>query len=137
MSYFKIINNNVVIDVSNICFKTQKKPHVLLNCSISECEYIPSYNGEVLFYSDWTAIPKYPFKAEYARIEEIEKEEYLQLVDQLKADKKIEYIDKEQLEEIEIITPIEEEQQIEVLDTIAMKRKILELEELVQKLLNK
>jgi hypothetical protein len=138
MMFYKIIQNNQVIDVNNQTFKAQKYPHILVPSNDFYCEYIMSSDGSQLYFTNWTAESKYPISsAVYTDAIIIDEAEYLQLLDQLKINEKIQYVEKEQLEEIEVITPIEQEQQVEVLDTIAMKKKILELEELVQKLLNK
>jgi hypothetical protein len=95
-------------------------------------------DGSEVYFTDWTAESRYPIDyAVYVEAIIIDEEEYLQLLEQLEINKKIEYVEKEKLEDVEIITPIEPEQQVEVLDTLAMKRKILELEELVKQLLNK
>lgn len=137
MMFYKIIQNNQVVDVNNQTFKAQKYPHILVPSNDFYCEYIMSSDGSQLYFTNWTAEPKYPIdSAVYTDAIIIDEEEYLQLLDQLKTNEKVQYIEKEE-EEIEIITPIEEDQQIEVLDVIAMKRKILELEELVKQLLNK
>lgn len=137
MMFYKIIQNNQVIDVNNQTFKAQKYPHILVPSNDFYCEYIMSSDGSQLYFTSWTVESKYPIdSAIYTDAIIIDEEEYLQLLDQLKTNEKIQYIEKEE-EEIEIITPIEEDQQIEVLDVIAMKRKILELEELVKQLLNK
>lgn len=137
MMFYKIIQNNQVIDVNNQTFKAQKYPHILVPSNDFYCEYIMSSDGSQLYFTSWTAESKYPIdSAIYTDAIIIDEEEYLQLLDQLKINEKIQYIEKGE-EEVEIITPIEENQQIEVLDAIALKRKILELEELVKELLNK
>ena len=137
--FYKIIKNNTVIDVNNEFFKTQKKPHLIIKCDPIECEYVRSSNGEKLYYSAWTATAKYPFKfPEWVDdIIPISEEEYLQLKEQLQVHQKIEYKENKQTQAIEVVSTTVNVEEPEVLDMIAMKRKIVELETLVQQLLNK
>lgn len=142
MAYYKIINNNSIIDVNNIFYKVQRKPRMVVPCEPKECEYVVSSDGNTLYYSAWTRASQYPISvATYVDvIELIDEKEYLKLKEELQVNQKpIEYIEVQEpvIEEPEIITPISEEEKPEVLDMIAMKRKIIELEKLVQQLLNK
>ena len=77
----------------------------------------------------------FSFAEQVDAIKPIEEDEYNELLQQLSDNTPIVY-----KKEVESETPVvteELEEKPEVLDTLAMKRKILELEELVKQLLNK
>lgn len=135
--FFKIIINNQIIDVGASTFKAQKKPHILVECDASECEYVASATTNRFYYSSWTVYVENPFSfAEQVDvIKPIEENEYNELLQQLADNTPIAYKKETNSETSVIIEELEEKP--EVLDTLAMKRKILELEALVQQLLNK
>lgn len=137
--FYKIIKNNTIIDVNNKFFKTQEKPHLMIECKPIECEYVCSSDGLKFYYSTWTTTAKYPFKfPEWVdEIIPIEEEEYLRLKEQLQINQKIEYKENTETQAIEVVSTTINIEEPEVLDMIAMKRKIVELEALVQQLLNK
>lgn len=143
--FYKIIQNNQIIDVNNQFFKAQEKPHLLVPCEPKYCEYICSSDGVKFYYSDWTRESNFPFSFP-ERVDQIiiiDEEEYNSLKEQLNLedDGKLniiettiepEVVDVQTLEE-----PIEETQQVEVLTNAELRRRVLELEQLVQQLLKK
>ncbi len=135
--FYKIIINNQIIDVANQTLKAQKKPHILVPCEQDECEYVASATTGRFYYSSWTVYVENPFSfAEQVDvIEPIEEDEYNELLQQLSDNTPVVYKKEVEFENPTIIEELEEKP--EVLDTLAMKRKILELEELVKQLLNK
>ena len=136
---YKIIKNNVVIDVNNLFLKEHQTKHVLVKTTVEDCNFIISSDGLTLYTTAWCwGVEDSKYKPEKVEAILIDEEEYLQLREQLQLNKTIEYIVQPETQEPQIITPdLTENEKVEVLDAIAMKRKILELEELVQQLLKK
>lgn len=138
--FYKIIQNNQIIDVNNEFFRAQYKPHILIKCEPQYCEYVRSSDGIKFYYSDWTATSLYPvsFAEKVDQIVIISEEEYIQLKDQLQDIPITIFVEEEKEEEQEQLETIEEpEIQPEVMSSTELRRKILELEQLVQQLLNK
>lgn len=138
--FYKIIQDNKIIDVNNQFFRTQKKPHLLIECEPKYCEYVCSSDGLEFYYSDWTREAQFPFSfaQRVDQIVIIEEDEYNSLKEQLCSSETILTTPTEE----DLVTnslPIEQEEidVVEVMDNASLKRKILELEELVKQLLNK
>jgi hypothetical protein len=139
MKYYKIIKNNTVIDVNNVFLCLSKKHReVLMPCDIRYTQYLQSSDCEQLYRTTWTAeVENDQYNAEFVEAVIIEEEEFLSLQEVLQTKQEIIYEVKDN--NIVEVKPQPEEvaPQPEVLDVIAMKRRLVELETLVQELLKK
>ena len=134
MKYYKIIKENTIIDVNNtfLCI-SKKHPSVLIPCDIRHTQYIQSSDCERLYTTNWTIpVSNDMYNAELVEAILIEEEEFLSLQEALQTKQEIVYEIKQA--EVEVVQS-EETTQPEVLDTLAMKRRLIELEALVQQLL--
>lgn len=138
MYYYKIIKNNEIIDVNNVFLCISKKyPDMLIPCELRNVQYLQSSDGEQLYITNWTAPVSHPlYSPELIEAVLINEEEYQSLKDTLQNQTII-------VEENEVQPSNQQEEFAEnidepqVMNITEMKRKILELEQLVQKLLNK
>lgn len=137
MKYYKIIKNNTVIDVNNVFLCLSKKhANILMPCDIRYTQYLQSSDYEKLYRTTWTAdVENDQYDAEFVEAVIIEEEEFLSLQEALQTKQEIVY-EIEQVE-VEVEQPEETPAQPEVLDMIAMKRRLVELETLIQELLKK
>lgn len=135
MKYYKIIKNNTIIDVNNIFLCLSKKhPNVLIPCDIRHTQYIQSSDCEKLYVTNWTIpVNNDMHNAEFIEAVIIEEEEFLSLQEALQTKQEIVYEIKQA--EVAVEQPKETITQPEVLDAVAMKRRLVELEALVQQLL--
>jgi hypothetical protein len=130
---YKIIKDNYVIDVSNTYLKENEYNHALVETSASQAHFLLASNETTLYKAPWCyGHVDSNYKAIEVIAEPIDQEEFDALKQELQIGS-IEY--NETKEDIVTETPVKET--TEVLDALAMKRKILELEELVRQLLNK
>lgn len=132
--FYKIIKNNMIIDVNNVFLSESQKNHILTEASYEHAHFIISSDRKQLYKTSWcNGLENSAYQAEFVNAEFIDESEFNQLKEQLQ-NNVVEYVDKKE-GNVEIIT--ENTQETEVLDMIAMKKKILELEALVAQLLQK
>lgn len=140
MKYYKIIKNNVVIDVNYSFFQFLPKRHRIVSCEFKDAELIQSSDQEKFYITDWLRpLPENAPYFEKIDAKQITKEEYDELYEKLKIGESIESIDEEiKAASLEIAqeTEIKIEKE-EIMDYTSMRKKIAELESLVNKLLNK
>lgn len=138
MKYYKIIKNNTVVDVNNVFLCLSKKhSDVLIPCDVRYTQYLQSSDCEQLYRTTWTAeVENDQYSAEFVEVVLIEEEEFLSLQEALQTKQEIIYEVKDN-NIVEVKQPQEVAPQPEVLDAIAMKRRLIELEALVQELLKK
>ncbi len=134
MEYYKIIQDNHIIDVNNVFFCcASNNVDLLLECSSSTANFIATTDG-TLYITDWTRpVTNGAIVAPYIKAVFIDKAEY----DELKS-----LLHNQQTVEIPIIDNNNEqinrnEPQQEVVDIVALKQKILYLENVINQLLNK
>lgn len=133
--FYKIIKNNTVIDVNNVFLHENPKNHILTETTYEHVHFIVSSNGQNLYKTKWCGgIENSVYHVETIQAELINEAEFLTLKEQL-MNTVIEYTETKN-NVVEIVNN-EVKDEVKVLDTIEMKRRILELEELVKELLNK
>lgn len=135
MMYFKIIQDNHVIEVSTVSAKVDEKYHMLFVCDIDHAQFIQSRDGNNLYHDSWLR-PVKDVKRNYeeAEIATIDQNEYDELVALLDDGESVPIIE-EIVEEPQVIAQEEpatvEEKPMSISE---MRGKIKELEELVAKL---
>lgn len=135
--YYKIIKNNVVIDVNNVFLRIQRKHNILINTDLKYAEYICSSDGSQLYITSWTIEVNDPKRqAELVEAILIDEDEYNTLREQLSLNVVVEVIDSPQ-EDIIIIEPSEPERKLETLSLINLAHRVEQLEKQIEELLNK
>ena len=136
MLYYKIIKDNSVVDVNNKFFRILKKHRNIVESESKYAQLIQSSDGKELYTAKWLCpLPEW---AVYEKVEAIiiSEEEYLQLKEQLQVQEVVEIPETKS----EII--INEEEIVEMpqelpMSAVEMRKRIIELENLVKQLLNK
>lgn len=136
MMFYKIIKNNLVVDVNNSFFCVLEKHHNIVQCKPEDAQLIQSSNGQTFYTTEW--LRPLPSRVEYETVRAvvISEEEYLKLKEELKV-QEVKIIE-------EVVTPQQEEVQQEevheeesIMTAAEMRNRILELETLIKQLLNK
>lgn len=134
MEYYKIIQDNHIIDVNNVFFCcASNNVDLLLECSSSIANFIATTDG-TLYVTDWTRpVVNNTTVVPYIKAVFIDKTEYDELKSLLQNQQNIEIptIDNNN-EQANLEKP-----QQEVVDIVALKQKILYLENVINQLLNK
>lgn len=132
--FYKIIKDQMIVDVNNVFLHENPKNHVLTDTTYEHAHFIASSDKQKLYKTHWCGgIENSAYHVELVQAEFIDEAEYNSLKQQLEtAD--VQYIEVKNQEEPVIVEPKED---VRVLDNIEMKRRILELEELVRQLLQK
>lgn len=135
MNYYKIIKNNLIIDVNDVFLCYLQKHKKIVKCDLKCAQLIQSSDEKTFYTADWLCpLPKWA-SHEKVQAELISEEEYLQLKEQLQLDKTIAVpvLKQEDIEEGEVEElPVEE-----LMSANEMRRKILELENIIKQLLIK
>ena len=133
--FYKIIKNNMIIDVNNIFLCENKKNHILTETTYEHAHFIISSDRKNIYKASWcNSLENSVYHVEVVEAEIITEAEYTELQQQLQNDV-IKYIDKKEDNTIEIVDDSADD--VQVLDVMAMKKKILELEALVAQLIKK
>lgn len=136
MMFYKIIKNNLVVDVNNSFFCVLEKHRNIVQCKPEDAQLIQSSNEQTFYTTEW--LQPLPPRVEYETVRAvvISEEEYLKLKEELKV-QEVKIIE-------EVVTPQQEEVQQEevyeeesIMTTVEMRNRILELETLIKQLLNK
>lgn len=130
---YKIIKDNYVIDVSNTFLAENSGNHALVSTTEDNIHFLLSSDGKTLYKAPWCygyIFSKY--NAVMVDAVKISEEEFLELKEQLQLEPVVYEPEKEE----QVITEETNSEQ-EILDPVEMKKKIIELEKLVQQLLNK
>ena len=134
MFYYKIIKDGVVVDVNNTFFRYQVRHKNIVECSSQSAQLVQSSDGKNFYHAEWLLPLPEGVDHEIAHVVIIDESEYAALKDSLKLNETIKVA-----EPIEAATVEEEvvtEQPVEtVMSAAEMRKRILELEALVQKLL--
>ena len=137
MNYFKIIQENYIIDIGHNYVKClSNNPNALTACDIYHAQYALSSDSSILYFDNWMTVNPHSSHAyENATVIPIEEEEYLQLQAELQKNPTVDVV---------ITTPNNDttnsgepsSTQVEVVNVGTLQKRIAELEELVSKLYN-
>lgn len=138
MIYYKIIKNNTIIDVNNELFCYLPKHKNIISCDKQMAQLIRTSDEKTFYTTEWL-LPLPEWAPYYEKVEAIiiSKQEYLQLKKDLEVQEIIEI--KEDSKEEPEITIIKEETietpQEQPMSATEMRKRIIELENLVKQLL--
>ena len=138
MRYYKIIKDNVVIDVNYSFFRLLPKSKKIIACEFRDAELIQSSDQEKFYTVNWLRpLPENPFTFEQADAAQITEEEYNTLYEKLKLGATIQEVNEEiEAAAPEISTDVEKEEE-QIMDLASMRKRIADLEAIIKQLLNK
>ena len=126
MVYFKIIQNNQIVDVGDTFFRWDAKWHQLFTCDIEYAQFAKS-KKEIIYHEDWLRqCPETIFGVVEAKIVVIEKEEYDEILELLNDNNVVEIPVEEYPVEIE---PDQNEAPIEKQKTITEMRETIKTQQ--------
>lgn len=124
MTYFKVIRNDIVVDVGTVFLKWNINKHKFNICSTDEGQFVQSYKEDHIYRDSW--MKQHPDEAkgyDNAKVVIIAESEYNDLRDLLG--------EGETVEVDEIIIPSEEVHEVPVQELPEKKLSLAELRELV------
>lgn len=133
---YKIIKDNLVIDVSNVYLAENAHNHALIRTSKDDIHFLLASDGATLYKAPWFyGHVASRYQAIPVDVVEITQEEYDQLKQQLQLNCTV-LVESDKPNETITDAPVKEPEP-QVLNVVDMQRKIEELEMLVKQLLNK
>ena len=138
MSFYKIIKNGVVIDANNKFYKYQENRKRIIECKQEFAQLISLSDKKEFYRTEW--LKPLPDGVSKPEIEAnlISEEEYNKLKEELSVNKVVMDVPQqieEPILELQQAAPILPQE--EVMTAAEMRKRILQLEELVQKLISK
>lgn len=136
MFYYKIIKDGIVIDVNNAFFRYQKKHRNIVECGSKNAQLIQSSDGKNFYTAEWLMPLPEGVEHEVVEVVTIDQQEFAALKDSLALKETIRVPEASVAAEPELMVAPEEKTET-VMSATEMRKRILELETLVQKLLDK
>lgn len=89
MTYYKIVKNNLIIDVNSMFFRYQRKRMNLVPCDENKAELVQSSDGKTFYTTEWLKPLPEGVHHEFVDVIPISKEEYLKLREELQLNEAI------------------------------------------------
>lgn len=89
MTYYKIVRNNLIIDVNSMFFRYQRKRMNLVPCDENKAELVQSSDGKTFYTTEWLKPLPEGVHHEFVDVIPISKEDYLKLREELQLNEAI------------------------------------------------